>query len=165
MPKGIYKRKSAAEVDKNSIQCLKYKDMAIEFIKQGYNNIRGIYHKYYPNASDESIDTVAYQLLDNLRFQAMLEEAWQEIKREDLNIAQTVIQTLYNIAIKGKKEADRINAASWLGKCEAMFTDKVKNEGGLITQIVIKLPSEDIDANRISIDSEAGKSVSLINKQ
>jgi hypothetical protein len=111
-------------IDKHSIQYLKYKDIALEFIKQGYNNIRTIYSKYYPEASEDTVDVNAYVLLDNARFQAALEDAWSEVKIEDLDIARVVAHTLQNIAINGKKEADRIAAASWLGKTKALFIDK-----------------------------------------
>ena len=116
MPKGIYKRKSAAETDKNSIQCLKYRDIAIEFIKQGYNNIRGIYHKYYPKASDESIDCEAYRLLDNVRFKQAMEEVYREIKVEDLDLASEALMILRNKMFDAKKESDRITAAIAIGK-------------------------------------------------
>lgn len=114
------------EIDKNSIQYRKYKDIALEFIKQGYNNIRGIYHKYYPKASEASLEVEPYRMIDNVRFIAALEEAWQEIKIEDLDIARDVIRVLHNITLKGKKDADRINAASWLGKSKGMFIDKTQ---------------------------------------
>ena len=122
MPKGIYKR----VFSKNNIQYLKYKDIAIEFIKQGYNNIRGIYKKYYPKASEESLECEAYRLLGNVRFKAALEEAWSEIKIDDLDIARDVVRTLHDITLHGKKETDRINAASWLGKSKGMFIDKTQ---------------------------------------
>jgi hypothetical protein len=35
-----------------------------------------------------------------------------------------VIRVLHNIALKGKKDSDRINAASWLGKSKGLFIDK-----------------------------------------
>lgn len=114
------------EIDKNSIQYLKYRDIAIEFIKQGYNNIRAIYKKFYPNASDESIDTEAYRLLDNVRFNIALEEAWSLIKVDDLDIARDVIVCLQKEMFTAKNAADRINAASWLGKSKALFTDKTE---------------------------------------
>jgi hypothetical protein len=119
------------DIDRYSIQYLKYKDIALEFIKQGYSNIRVIYHKHYPNASKESLDVLPYGLLDNIRFQAAIEEAWSELKIEDLDIARTVVHTLHNIAINGKKEADRINAASWLGKTKALFIDKSEVKNGV----------------------------------
>ncbi len=140
MPKGIYKRK----FDKNSIQYLKYRDIALEFIKQGYNNIRSIYKTHYPKASNKSIDSAPYQLLDNLRFQQAIEEAWQEIKIKDLDIARQAIRTLYHIALNGKKEADRINAAVWLGKTDALFIDRTDSR----TEIVIK-PEEKAELNHI----------------
>lgn len=111
-------------IDKHGVQYLKYRDMAIEFIKLGYNNIRGIYKKYYPKASDNSIDCEAYRLLDNDRFKIALEEAWTLIKIEDLDIARDVVLTLHKIMLNGKNDSDKINAASWLGKKEAMFTDR-----------------------------------------
>ena len=120
MPKGKYKR----ELKKNGAQYLKYKSMALDFIKAGYVNIRGIYKKYHPNAKMESIDCEAYRLLDNDRFKMALEEVWDEIKVEDLDIARDVIRVLHNIALKGKKDSDRINAASWLGKSKGLFIDK-----------------------------------------
>ena len=104
------------KLDKNSIQYLKYKDIAIEFIKNGYNNIRSIYSKYYPNASEESINCEAYRLLDNVRFQMALEDMWKEIKIEDLDIAREVVVTLRNQMFNAKKENDRITAAIALGK-------------------------------------------------
>ena len=117
-------KKIKLDIDKNSIQYLKYRDIAIEFIKQGYNNIRAIYKRYYPNAADESIDTEAYRLLDNVRFQIALEEAWSLIKVEDLDIARDVIVVLQKEMFTAKNSADRITAASWLGKSKALFIDK-----------------------------------------
>jgi hypothetical protein len=111
-------------IDKNSVQYLKYKDIAIDFIKQGYNNIRSIYAKYYPKASEDSLRTEPYRLLDCVRFQIALEDAWSEIKVEDLDIANEVIQVLRKEMFTAKKSSDRTNAASWLGKSKAMFTDK-----------------------------------------
>lgn len=119
------------KIDKNSIQYLKYKDIAIEFIKQGYNNIRGIYSKYYPNAAENSLDTEPYRLLDNVRFQAALEEAWQEIKVEDLDIAKEVVLVLRDKMLNAKKENDRIAAAVALGK----FTIGEKFEGKIDNKI------------------------------
>ena len=116
--------KKSSRLDKNSIQYLKYKEMALEFIKQGYNNIRGIYQKYYPNASEASLTCEAYRLLDNVKFQIALEEVWSELKIEDLDIARDVIRVLHDITLKGKKDSDRINAASWLGKSKGLFIDK-----------------------------------------
>lgn len=112
------------EIDKHSIQYLKYKDIALEFIKSGYNNIRAIYSKYYPNAKMDSIDCEAYRLLDNDRFKIALEEAWSEIKIEDINLAREVVLCLRKEMYTAKNSADRIAASSWLGKKEAMFTDK-----------------------------------------
>lgn len=116
--------KKKTELDKNSIQYLKYRDIAIDFIKQGYNNIRSIYAKYYPKASVESLDCEAYRLLDNVRFQIALEDAWREIKVEDLDIAREVIVCLRKEMFTAKSSADRITAASWLGKSEGKFIDK-----------------------------------------
>ena len=141
MPKGIYDRN---KIDKDSIQYLKYRDIAIEFIKQGYNNIRAIYKRYYPHASDESIDCEAYRLLDNVRFKIALEEAWSLIKVDDLDIARDVIVVLQKEMFTAKNSADRINAASWLGKSKALFTDK--------TEIV---PTDRQD-NQFSLDRLAG---------
>jgi hypothetical protein len=132
------------EFDKNSIQYLKYRDIAIEFIKNGYSNIREIYAKFYPKASNESIDTAAYQLLDNLRFHSALEDAWNYIKIDDLNIARDVIRCLQKEMFTAKNSADRINAASWLGKSKALFTDK--------QEIV---PTDKSD-NQFSLDRLAG---------
>lgn len=111
-------------IDRASIQYLKYRDIAIEFIKSGYNNIQSIYAKYYPNAGEESLRTEPYRLLDNVRFQIALEDAWSEIKIEDINIAKEVVLCLYKEMKNAKNSADRIAAGSWLGKKEAMFTDK-----------------------------------------
>ena len=119
-------------IDKHSIQYLKYKDIAIEFIKSGYSNIRSIYSKYYPKASEASLETEPYRMLDNVRFRAALEEAWQEIKVEDLDIARDVIRVLHSITLNGKKEADRINASIWLGKTVALFIDKSENKTELV---------------------------------
>ena len=111
-------------IDKHSIQYLKYKDIALEFIKQGYNNIRLIYSKYYPNASEDSLNVLPYGLLDNIRFQLALEDAYSELRIEDLDIARDVIFNLHKIMVSGHKEADRVSAASWLGKTKALFIDK-----------------------------------------
>lgn len=116
--------KQPCEIDKDSIQYLKYRDIAIEFIQSGYNNIRSIYAKYYPNASEDSLRTEPYRLLDNVRFQIALEDAWKEVKIEDINISRDVVLCLYKEMMTAKNSADRIAAGSWLGKKEAMFTDK-----------------------------------------
>ena len=157
MPKGIYKRLSKDIskdiIDKHSIQYLKYKDIAIECIKSGYSNIRAIYKKYYPKANEESLRTEPYRMLDNVRFQASLEEAWSEIKIDDLDICRAVIRVLHSITLNGKKEADRINAASWLGKSKGMFKDvsevtevnKDDNQFSLDRLSRIKLNTEPVD--------------------
>lgn len=131
-------------INRNSVQYLKYRDMAIEFIKQRYTNITSIYAQYYPKAGKASLAGEASRLLTNAKFQLALEDAWQIIKIDDLDIARAVKQTLYDISIKGKKEADRIAAASWLGKCESMFTDRTENN----TNLVIK-PEEVSELQRI----------------
>jgi len=127
MSRTIKSKKNKTEqlgIDTNSIQYLKYKDMALEFIKQGYSNIRAIYKKHYPDASDDSVDSLAYVLLDNIRFQAALEDAWREIKIDDLDIARDVVRVLQKEMFTAKNSADRISAASWLGKSKGMFIDK-----------------------------------------
>lgn len=118
--------KDVIEIDKNSIQYLKYRDMAIDFIKQGYTNIRTIYKRYYPKASEKSLNVLPYNLLDNIRFQTALEDAWNYIKVEDLDIARDVIRCLQKEMFTAKNSADRINAASWLGKSKALFIDKAE---------------------------------------
>lgn len=132
MPKTInpirkHKEQGNIEVDRNSVQYLKYKDIALDFIKAGYNNIQAIYSKYYPNASEDSLKAEPYRLLDNVRFQIALGEVYAGIKKEELDLAQIAVKTLYEIATKGKKDADRVAAASWLGKCEGLFLDRSDN--------------------------------------
>lgn len=113
-------------IDKNSIQYLKYRDIAIEFIKNGYSNIREIYKRYYPKEKENSVNANAYRLIDDDRFRSALEDAWNYIKVDDLNIARDVIRCLQKEMFTAKNSADRINAASWLGKSKALFTDKTE---------------------------------------
>ncbi len=129
-------------IDKHSIQYLKYRDIAIEFIKQGYNNIRGIYHKYYPDASDESIDCEAYRLLDNVRFQIALEEVYNEIKIEDLELAKKALKKLYSLMNNSKKESIQLEAAIWLGKTGGEFIEKHQD-------IPVDKPDNQFSLNRL----------------
>lgn len=138
------KKVKGLPIDKNSIQYLKYRDIAIDFIKSGYTNIRGVYSKYYPLASDDSLDAEPYRLLDNVRFQSVLQEIWQEVKIEDLDIAHEVIICLRKEMLTAKNPADRINAASWLGKSEAIFTDKSE-----VKALITLKPEQEAEYNRL----------------
>ena len=116
------------KMEKTNISDLKYKDIAIDFIKSGYTNIRAIYSKYYPTASPDSLDSEPYRLLDSVRFKAALEEAWAILKIEDLDLARDAIMVLKKEAHTAPNASDRITAASWLGKKEALFTDKLESK-------------------------------------
>ena len=106
--------------------------------KQGYNNIRGIYKKYYPEASDESVESEAYRLLDNVRFQQAKEEVWSLVNTEKLDLAKEVMLVLRNKMFQSKKENDAITAAIALGKF-------VMGEKSEITQV-------DKNDNQFSLD-------------
>jgi len=107
---------------------LRYKDIALEYIKSGYKDIQSIYHKYYPHISTSSLQVLPYRLLDNVLFQQILREAWLSLKIEDIDIARDVVLCLHKEMLNAKNASDRIAAASWLGKKEAMFTDNVKQQ-------------------------------------
>lgn len=123
------------KIDKNSIQYLKYRDIALEFIKNGYSNIRAIYKRYYPKATDYSIDCEAYRLLDNDRFKMVMEEVYKEIKVEDLDLASEALMILRNKMFDAKKESDRITAAIAIGK----FTIGEKNRTTLTEDRKVEL--------------------------
>lgn len=107
----------------------KYKDIALDWIKNRYNDIQTIYSKYYPNASDESLKSEPYRMLDNVRFKNALLEAWKVLKVKDLEIAKEVVLALRSEMFTAKESSSRIAAASWLGRTQAMFTDKTEVSG------------------------------------
>ena len=142
------------KIDKNSIQYLKYRDIALEFIKNGYSNIRAIYKRYYPKASNESIDCEAYRLLDNVRFISVLEEVYAKVNPKELELGKQALRKLYSLMNHSKKDMVQLEAAVWLGKSEAMFIDRTENK----TEIIVK-PDEKEELIRlrgsiISIPSE-----------
>jgi hypothetical protein len=61
-------------------------------------------------------------------FQQILREAWLSLKIEDIDIARDVVLCLHKEMLNAKNASDRIAAASWLGRKEAMFTDNVKQQ-------------------------------------
>lgn len=103
--------------------------MALEWIKNCYQDIQGIYAKYYPGANEESVKREAYRLLDFVEFRRALRDVWKEFNMKDLDIAKEVIETLRYELKHAKKSADRQNAAIWLGKTAALFTDKQEITG------------------------------------
>jgi len=107
---------------------LRYKDIALEYIKSGYKDIQSIYHKFYPHISTSSLQVLPYRLLDNVLFQQILKEAWLSLRLEDIDIARDVVLCLHKEMLNAKNSSDRIAAASWLGRKEAMFTDNVKQQ-------------------------------------
>ena len=112
-------------VDKSGAIYLKYRDMAIEFIKSGYTNMRAIYKQYHPKSAWKSVEGDAYRLLANATFKAALEDAYTLINIKDLDIARDVLACLHKEMTTASNSRDRTNAASWLGKAEALFTEKI----------------------------------------
>lgn len=136
-------------IDKDSIHYLKYRDIALEFIKQGYTNIRVIYKKHYPDVCDETLDTSPYQLLDNPRFKMALEEAFTMLKPEDLDLGNKALLKLYDLMQHAKDQSVQLNAAIWLGKSDARFTDKIKDVS---------------DISKDNIPERRGKAIDLLKR-
>ncbi len=103
---------------------LKYREIALEYIKSGYKDIQSIYHSYYPKASPASLEVLPYKLLDRVRFQKVLQEAWLSLNLENIDLARDVILCLHKEMFNAKHSSDRIQAASWIGKSKALFIDK-----------------------------------------
>jgi len=134
---------------KRNICDLKYKDIALDWIKNNYNNIQGIYGKYYPDASEDSLKAEPYRMLDSVRFKLALDEVYREIKLEDLNIARKVLLSLYKEMTTAEKSSDRQNAAVWLGKSKAMFTERTEIQGDMTLNAQQEKKIEEYISNRL----------------
>jgi hypothetical protein len=130
-----------------NIQYDKYKAIALDYIKNGFNDIRGIYHKYYPDANENSVDTEASRLLDNVKFKAIQAEVWRELRLEDYDIAKETAKVLWSIMFKETaKDSDKIQAA------------KVLRDNGDITNINVNVSKED-EADYKFIRSRLGSEI------
>ena len=106
----------------------RYKAIALDWIINSYKNIQGIYAKYYPDASEDSLKSEPYRLLDNVRFRQAYDEVKEEIDVKKLNIGKKVILKLFDKMNKATKDSDQINAAVWLGKTEALFKEVLETK-------------------------------------
>lgn len=146
MPKGIYPANRINEIRKAKVK---------QAMLQGKPYTQALREGGYTEGSAHKSSVMPVVKVCKAEIEA-------EFKLSNVTVENVLKRLDYieELALKKGDFATATRCEELKGKYLAMFTDKVKNEGGNITQIVIKLPPEENNADRISMHRKLKESVS-----
>jgi phage terminase small subunit len=107
------------------------------------NATKAYYEAGYKAKSDNIAGVEAHKLLKNPKIKNTIDENMKQ-RSENCGItAEFVLNGIKDIALKGKKDTDKLKAYELLGKHLKLFTDKV--EANIETDVTIVIDGEEYD--------------------
>ena len=99
------------------------KHFCLEYVKNGNNGAQA-YLSVHPKVKYGTAKVMAHKLLNNEEIKDYIEQEQYKITRDNREEIKKVTETIFNIAIAGAKDSDKIRAAELVYKLNGMLVDK-----------------------------------------